>query len=101
MTRWLTLTILLVAIPTASCAKYWTRDQATYEDFLKDHRECIVTTGTPVVKDPNLVIPNEQDYRRCLMARGWQRIDKFRPSGPYYRGYEEREIGTIKINPML
>src|SRR5437773_12377211 len=91
--RWLTLTILLAATSTTGCAKYWTRPQATLPDFAADHRECLTSTGVPVANAANLVVPNEQEYRRCLIARGWTRrnaswLDV--PAG-YYRGYEERE----------
>src|SRR5262245_8925975 len=102
MTRWLTPVILLAAISTG-CAKYWTRDQGKIEDFAKDHRECLVSTGTLVVNDPSMVVPNEDAYRRCLVSRGWTRRNASWlevPAG-YYRGYEEREeFKPVRIDEL-
>lgn len=99
----LILTAVLVTIVPAGCAKYWTREQATLSDFSKDHKECLATTGMPVANDPSRVVPNEQDYRRCLIARGWTRRDASWldvPAG-YYRGYEERdEFKPVKIDEL-
>jgi hypothetical protein len=95
--------ILLAVLATAGCAKYWTRDQAALADFASDHRDCLATTGVPVVSDPSRVVPNEQEYRRCLIARGWTRRNASWvavPSG-YYRGYEEREeFKPVKVDEL-
>jgi hypothetical protein len=103
MTRWLTPAILLAAILTAGCARYWTREQGTLADFAKDHKECLTTTGAPVVNDPTRVVPNEQEYQRCLIARGWNRriASWLDVPGGYYRGYEERdEMRPVKVDEL-
>ena len=101
--RWLTLALLFAAISTAGCAKYWTREQGTLAEFSQDHKECLTTTGVPVVNDPTRVVPNEQEYRRCLIARGWTRRNASWLDVPasYYRGYEERdEMKPVKVDEL-
>ena len=92
--------VIALSLAATGCAKYWTRDQATLADFSKDHRECITSTGVPVVNDPTMVVPREDDYRRCLVSRGWDRRNASWVSVPagYYRGYEERvEFKPVSI----
>jgi hypothetical protein len=54
---------------------YWARadSKGTLERFTADHRECLVTTGTPVQDRPGYVVVTEQNFRVCMAARNWQR----------------------------
>jgi hypothetical protein len=96
----LALLVVLAAFASSGCSHYWTRPQATLEEFAGDHRDCIQAGATPVVNSPNLVVPNEQEFRRCLIARGWIRREASAADVPpsYYRGYEERELGPVRID---
>ena len=92
----------LIALLISGCSHYWTRPQATLEQFAQDHRECIQAGAVPVVNHPNLVVPNEQEFRRCLIARGWSRREQPVTDVPqgYFRGYEERELEAVTITDL-
>jgi len=98
MRRSLVLALLLAVVSTGCTKFYWTKSGAQFPAFADDHRECLQAAGLPVANRPGYVVVSEQDFRRCLVARGWSRYER-RP-GEYgdwtvrvglYRGLEDLE----------
>ena len=69
--RSMALALLLALLLTGCGQMYWTRadSAATLDRFTADHRDCLVTTGTPVQDRPGYVVVTEQNFRVCMAAR--------------------------------
>src|SRR5262245_28786034 len=95
--------VVVAALLLTGCIQhYWTRSQGTLQQFAADHRECLEKNSQPVVDRPGFGVPNEQDYRRCLISRGWVRRElpaDYVPAG-HYRGFEERELGPVRLGDL-
>jgi len=66
---------LVLSMLLTGCGQmYWTRsDSATLERFTADHRDCLMTTGTPIQNRPGYVVITEDNFRVCMTARNWTR----------------------------
>jgi hypothetical protein len=69
------------------CRYYWYKPQTTAEAFTKDSNACFDEARSATPATARYGIVNEQVYRACLQARGYERRNT--TSGPdHYRGYE-------------
>ena len=67
---------------------YWSKPNATAEDFNRDNQQCI-GESSPTTATLKTGVFVEQLYRSCLSAKGWVRDKQYDPPPPgYYRGVE-------------
>jgi len=80
---------LFVVFVLAGCANgpwYWTRAEATREQFNADHDTCAQAAMV------GYGVGSEQVYKRCLASKGWTRVQGrgTQPlSVPHFRGIED------------
>ena len=84
------IVVVTLAGGLGGCVRYyWSKPNATAEDFNRDNQQCIGESSptTPTLKTGVFV---EKLYRSCLTAKGWVRDKQYDPPPPgYYRGLEE------------
>jgi len=80
--------VIVASLVLAGCANgpmYWTKPGANLDVFAADHTEC--ARGATI----GYGVGSETAYKRCLVAKGWTRIQgrgTGMPDVPYFRGYE-------------
>lgn len=79
--RALALAALCAAL--SGCGRfYWSKPDATLEDFNRDSATCAKETS------PAYGIVIETSYRRCLSSKGWTRAQQHDPPPNWFRGIE-------------
>jgi hypothetical protein len=64
----------LFGVILAGCQMYWTKPNATLEEFTTDHQACVRELGMPAAPNSSLVTVQPELFKRCLKARGWERV---------------------------
>jgi hypothetical protein len=84
---------IVPALALAGCQAYWTKPNATLEQFRGDHTACVHTVGIPMARDGDrdTLFVYEDVYKECLKSRGWQRVQSGASPGRF-RGIEDNAL---------
>ncbi|MGH7374980.1 MAG: hypothetical protein ACREJY_12210 [Candidatus Rokuibacteriota bacterium] len=86
-TWWLVLALGLLGGLSGCGRYYWSKPNATAEQFDRDSREC-AREASPTTT-ASLGVVDLPRYRGCLSGRGWTRDKQMEPLPPgWYRGIE-------------
>ncbi len=85
--------LLLLLLAATGCSRYyWSKPDATAEQFTKDSRACVQQAATTVPAGAASLDAVEQYYRACLTSLGYLRDKQLDPPPPgSYRGIENTE----------
>ncbi len=89
MTRRSLTLILLLALSSAGCGKfYW---QASGRESGRDPYEFVKDNTTCIADATSKYEASERVYRRCMRAHGWERVQTNYPNDRQFRGPESEE----------
>ena len=94
MTLRMVAMLLGIAALLTGCGKhYWQAPNQGYGAFLLDSRECINEATSKYEA-------SERIYRRCMQARGWERVRTQYPTNRQFRGPESEDALLSPPDPL-